>query len=87
MPAPSYRESAYVPNAELPLVTLAARITRECGDVVPTARQLESRYGMSRATAFRWHNALRDALPFRQLAAMGCSRSEIELAIKEAAHA
>lgn len=87
MGSPAYRERVHSINSELPLVTLAAKITREWGDTVPTPAQLRTRYGMSIATSHRWHNALRDSMPAHALRRAGCSASEIALAMKEPAHA
>lgn len=40
---------------------MAIRVADEYRDREPTHQELQSRYGMSRATAFRWLNAMRAA--------------------------
>lgn len=40
---------------------VAIRMTRKYGKRIPSVQELQDDFGMSRATAFRWRAALRDA--------------------------
>lgn len=42
-------------------VNVAVRIVRDFPNRVPTAQELQQRFGMSRATAYRWRAAVADA--------------------------
>lgn len=42
-------------------VEMAIRLADEYRDRTPSYQELQSRYGMSRATAYRWLNAMRSA--------------------------
>ncbi|WP_440565664.1 hypothetical protein ACSYAO_002571 [Stenotrophomonas sp. STK16_22] len=43
-------------------LTAAVRMVRMYGDRVPSVAQLRADFGVSRATAFRWRAAFRDAI-------------------------
>ena len=58
--AKSYRSPDRVPKAHVQVPTAAIiglRIALEFGKRQPTLKQLMERYGMSRATAYRWRSA------------------------------
>lgn len=42
-------------------ITIACRVAAAFPDRVPSVAELRARFGMSRATAYRWRAALRDA--------------------------
>lgn len=43
-------------------ITTALRLVRMYGDRLPSVAQLRADFGVSRATAFRWRAAFRDAV-------------------------
>lgn len=62
---PKYHESLHCASGHSACVRIqvAVRIadTYPKGSALPTHTQLQDRFGMSRATAYRWLNALKDA--------------------------
>lgn len=52
-------------------ITTALRIVRRYGDHLPTVAQLRADFGVSRATAFRWRAAFRDAMEQHEAAHAG----------------
>ena len=67
----AYRESLNL----LPSLTahsgidLAVRVARAFSHSNPTPRALQQRFGMSRATAYRWAAAFKNAQPFSEASA------------------
>ena len=49
-------------------LTAALRMVRMYGDRVPSVAQLRADFGVSRATAFRWRAAFRDAFEQQEAA-------------------
>lgn len=43
-------------------ITMAVRIVRRYGQRIPSVDQIIQDFGVSRATAYRWHAALRESL-------------------------
>lgn len=43
-------------------ITTAVRMVRRYGQRVPSVDQIIQDYGVSRATAYRWHAALRESM-------------------------
>lgn len=52
-------------------ITTALRLVRMYGDRVPSVSQLRADFGVSRATAFRWRAAFRDAIEQQEAAHAG----------------
>lgn len=49
------------PGAQSISLTLAVRLVRSYGDRLPNAKRVMNDFGVSRATAYRWVAALREA--------------------------
>ena len=47
-------------------IEMAVRIARTYSRTNPTPRAMQERFGMSRATAYRWAAAFKNAQPFPQ---------------------
>lgn len=58
---PWHEEHGGVRNSTNVMLEMAIRVADEFRDRTPTHQELQSRYGMSRATAYRWLNAMRSA--------------------------
>jgi len=58
---PSYRDDEVreAPEFATGVVVMAIRIARDYANRTPTKDELMSRYGMSRATAYRWVHAFK----------------------------
>lgn len=52
-------------------LTAALRMVRMYGDRLPSVAQLRADFGVSRATAFRWRAAFRDAIEPNEAAHAG----------------
>jgi transposase-like protein len=52
-------------------LTAALRMVRMYGDRIPSVAQLRADFGVSRATAFRWRAAFRDAIEQHEAANAG----------------
>jgi transposase-like protein len=52
-------------------LTAALRMVRMYGDRLPSVAQLRADFGVSRATAFRWRAAFRDAIEQQEAAHAG----------------
>ncbi|WP_414539956.1 hypothetical protein [Stenotrophomonas forensis] len=52
-------------------LTAAVRMVRMYGDRIPSVAQLRADFGVSRATAFRWRAAFRDAIEQNEAADAG----------------
>lgn len=52
-------------------LTVALRMVRMYGDRIPSVAQLRADFGVSRATAFRWRAAFRDAIEQHEAAHAG----------------
>lgn len=52
-------------------LTAALRMVRMYGDRIPSVAQLRADFGVSRATAFRWLAAFRDAVEQQEAAHAG----------------
>ncbi|CAM0123172.1 conserved hypothetical protein [Stenotrophomonas maltophilia] len=52
-------------------LTAALRMVRMYGDRLPSVAQLRADFGVSRATAFRWRAAFRDAIEQQEAANAG----------------
>ncbi len=52
-------------------LTAALRMVRMYGDRLPSIAQLRADFGVSRATAFRWRAAFRDAIEQQEAAHAG----------------
>ncbi|WP_286068826.1 hypothetical protein [Stenotrophomonas sp. 57] len=52
-------------------LTAALRMVRMYGDRLPSVAQLRADFGVSRATAFRWRAAFRDAIEQNEAAHAG----------------
>ncbi|MBH1392419.1 hypothetical protein [Stenotrophomonas maltophilia] len=52
-------------------LTAALRMVHRYGDRIPSVAQLRADFGVSRATAFRWRAAFRDAVEQQEAAHAG----------------
>lgn len=52
-------------------LTAALRMVRMYGDRIPSVAQLRADFGISRATAFRWRGAFREAMGQSEVAHAG----------------